>query len=683
MPARRAARLVRRALRDGRAERELLRGARARHRRGAGSRSRPTGFTFDVKLHRLLSRHARRLDSLPPDLREHARTTTAAGWSSTPELERRWSSELLERSSRCRGRQARRAAAPDHAGVRARRKHDSSELDAAARGSAPHPVAVELRNRAWVADERQAETLAWLSEHDAAFVCVDAPPGDHITIMPAIDAVTRDDLAYIRLHGRNTEGYLNGKTVAERFGWGYRDDELEEIAGRAHGLAEQADEVHVMFNNNRGATRPPRPALPRAAGPGPGTTRGRADAAGRGGLEVGAVELRPHPAALALVGDAPAVGQAVDEVEAPATFEVLALRTALELEPRAAVDDLEPDEVAGHVDAHVHCLGLGVTDAVGDQLGHQEADDVNRVGLKVALEPGDRLAGDARGIGAASQPQVDQVFGRAWSGGGRHERGSVDWSVNTQRRALLNIDRQDPVRARALRCHLRSGGQSVTAHPRRDQHVRGEGLGGRPGSQAGFTTSKRCGQRRGRSRAWFSPTTTAITRRRRTRSARRCIAPARASEAGPFTALATPGHSADSVCLLMGRVLFTGDTVLGEGSVFIAPGEGSLGAYLDSLRRLRELDLEVLCPGHGPYVWDPAAKIEEYLDHRLDRERRLLEALGRRGPQRGRAARRRLARRPRPPAPRGGADPAGPHGEAGRGGPAAARTCNARSPAVK
>ena len=98
-------------------------------------------------------------------------------------------------------------------------------------------------------------------------------------------------------------------------------------------------------------------------------------------------------------------------------------------------------------------------------------------------------------------------------------------------------------------------------------------------------------------------------------------------EVGPFRAVGTPGHSPDSVCLVMGRVCFTGDTVLGAGSVFIAPGEGSLSAYLDSLRRLRSLPLEVLCPGHGPYVWDPAAKLDEYISHRLDRERRLLEAL--------------------------------------------------------
>ena len=98
-------------------------------------------------------------------------------------------------------------------------------------------------------------------------------------------------------------------------------------------------------------------------------------------------------------------------------------------------------------------------------------------------------------------------------------------------------------------------------------------------------------------------------------------------EVGPFRAVATPGHSPDSVSLLAGAVCFTGDTVLGSGSVFIAPGEGSLSAYLDSLRRLRALELDVLCPGHGPYVWDPAAKLDEYVAHRLERERRLVEAI--------------------------------------------------------
>ena len=98
---------------------------------------------------------------------------------------------------------------------------------------------------------------------------------------------------------------------------------------------------------------------------------------------------------------------------------------------------------------------------------------------------------------------------------------------------------------------------------------------------------------------------------------------------GPFVVAATPGHSRDHLTLISDGVAFCGDTVLGEGSVFIAPGGGSLSSYLDSLRRLRSLELAALCPGHGPVVWDAAAKLDEYIAHRLDRERRLLDALSR------------------------------------------------------
>jgi glyoxylase-like metal-dependent hydrolase (beta-lactamase superfamily II) len=96
---------------------------------------------------------------------------------------------------------------------------------------------------------------------------------------------------------------------------------------------------------------------------------------------------------------------------------------------------------------------------------------------------------------------------------------------------------------------------------------------------------------------------------------------------GPFDVIPTPGHAPDHVSLLYGRVLFAGDMVLGEGSVFVGGGDGSMAAYLDSLRRLLELDLEAICPGHGPVVWEPRAKLEEYLEHRLERERLVLEAI--------------------------------------------------------
>jgi len=98
---------------------------------------------------------------------------------------------------------------------------------------------------------------------------------------------------------------------------------------------------------------------------------------------------------------------------------------------------------------------------------------------------------------------------------------------------------------------------------------------------------------------------------------------------GPLKAIETPGHSPDHLCLLAGAVLFCGDTVLGEGSVFIPPGRGALRAYMESLQKLSALRLTALCPGHGPVVPDPEAKLREYIEHRLERERRLVAALDR------------------------------------------------------
>jgi glyoxylase-like metal-dependent hydrolase (beta-lactamase superfamily II) len=98
---------------------------------------------------------------------------------------------------------------------------------------------------------------------------------------------------------------------------------------------------------------------------------------------------------------------------------------------------------------------------------------------------------------------------------------------------------------------------------------------------------------------------------------------------GPFEALATPGHAPDHFSLIAGGVCFTGDAVLGNGSVFISPSPGAMAGYLRGLRSLAMRDdIKVLCPGHGPAVWDARAKIEEYIGHRVDREKRLIAALG-------------------------------------------------------
>jgi glyoxylase-like metal-dependent hydrolase (beta-lactamase superfamily II) len=100
-------------------------------------------------------------------------------------------------------------------------------------------------------------------------------------------------------------------------------------------------------------------------------------------------------------------------------------------------------------------------------------------------------------------------------------------------------------------------------------------------------------------------------------------------EVGPFAVIATPGHAADHVAFVKGDVCFCGDLILGTGSTIVPPaaGGGSLTDYLSSLDRLAALDVELLAPGHGPWITDPAAKIAEYREHRLDRERRLIAAL--------------------------------------------------------
>jgi glyoxylase-like metal-dependent hydrolase (beta-lactamase superfamily II) len=61
--------------------------------------------------------------------------------------------------------------------------------------------------------------------------------------------------------------------------------------------------------------------------------------------------------------------------------------------------------------------------------------------------------------------------------------------------------------------------------------------------------------------------------------------------------------------------------------VFIAPDPGALKGYLEALERLRRMRARVICPGHGPVVLDADAKLAGYIAHRLDRERRLLDAL--------------------------------------------------------
>jgi glyoxylase-like metal-dependent hydrolase (beta-lactamase superfamily II) len=98
------------------------------------------------------------------------------------------------------------------------------------------------------------------------------------------------------------------------------------------------------------------------------------------------------------------------------------------------------------------------------------------------------------------------------------------------------------------------------------------------------------------------------------------------------TALHTPGHSSDHLAFWLpeDRALFTGDLVLGRGSSMVTYPEGDVAAYLRSLDRVAGLRPRVLFPGHWDPVEDAGAKIEEYREHRLARERQIVDELARR-----------------------------------------------------
>jgi glyoxylase-like metal-dependent hydrolase (beta-lactamase superfamily II) len=94
-------------------------------------------------------------------------------------------------------------------------------------------------------------------------------------------------------------------------------------------------------------------------------------------------------------------------------------------------------------------------------------------------------------------------------------------------------------------------------------------------------------------------------------------------------ALHTPGHASDHLCLRVREtgVVLTGDHVLGRGTTVVAWPDGDMAAYLDSLERLARTPATALYPGHGPALAEPAHVIAEYLAHRRERERQVLDAL--------------------------------------------------------
>lgn len=100
-------------------------------------------------------------------------------------------------------------------------------------------------------------------------------------------------------------------------------------------------------------------------------------------------------------------------------------------------------------------------------------------------------------------------------------------------------------------------------------------------------------------------------------------------DGGELQVLHTPGHESGHCCFYEfgDKVLFSGDNILGYGTAVIRPPDGNMTDYLGSLERLLEFNISLILPGHGPLVGKPEAKIKEYIEHRMMREKQVLDAL--------------------------------------------------------
>ena len=160
-----------------------------------------------------------------------------------------------------------------------------SELASARERLAPLVPLVEFRHRSWTEEAERADTLAFLESAGLAFVSLDSPRTRASNVSPTISAVTHR-VAYVRFHGRNAQTWniRGAKSAAERFDWLYSEEELAEWVEPFTRLADDAEEVYAMFNNNRDDF------APRSAQ----VLRGLLDEAGvpaTGGIEPPATEL--------------------------------------------------------------------------------------------------------------------------------------------------------------------------------------------------------------------------------------------------------------------------------------------------------------------------------------------------------------------------------------------------------
>ena len=222
----------------------------------------PTDFVFDVKAHALMTGHATDVARLPQSIRDAIPSSAITG-------SRVYGKNLPIDLRDEVWRLFRDAMEP---------LHDAGKLGAILLQFAPWihpsrstpamfarareqlgelPIAVEFRHPSWLEPRLRERLWDQLRDHDMTYVVADTPP-DTPTSIPIVPAVTTPDLAIIRLHGRRSELWgAREATVAEKYRYLYDESELRDWLTIVMELAENAERVHVVFNNcyaNYGAT---------------------------------------------------------------------------------------------------------------------------------------------------------------------------------------------------------------------------------------------------------------------------------------------------------------------------------------------------------------------------------------------------------------------------------------------
>jgi uncharacterized protein YecE (DUF72 family) len=222
----------------------------------------PNNFIFDVKLHQLFSFHSTAAKLLSPELQRVAQADAKGKVTASTMLRDALLESFLRPMSILQSAGKLGVFLLQLSPAFSPRKHELAELEPLIEKLAAYSLAIEFRNRDWVVGDQLRSTLEFLRKRNIGFVNVDAPASDHFSVVPSeLNEITNSNFSYLRLHGRDAKAYLTGKTVASRFNYDYSEKEIGEVADRSGRLAQDAKEVHVVFNNNnldyapRAATR--------------------------------------------------------------------------------------------------------------------------------------------------------------------------------------------------------------------------------------------------------------------------------------------------------------------------------------------------------------------------------------------------------------------------------------------